>query len=170
MRFPLVFVLFLTACESGTSRSVKLTVPESIAASFTAQSPGLIVSDLGSRAAPYVALCGQAPKNPVYLSQDRGFGCVGSLNGTSETARVWVQPLPPGWDPARACAQASQQREFYSEFQLVTADGGVEGVDAGALADAPQATWAQGTDESTWRRDVSPCGGVINFEVTLAVP
>lgn len=30
--------------------------------------------------------------------------------------------------------------------------------------------WAQGTDEGTWKRDLSPCGGVISFEVTLAVP
>jgi hypothetical protein len=165
----LSLVLVVTACESGTSRSVKLTVPASVATSFSAEAPGLVVADLGSRVEPYVALCGQTPKNPVYLSQDRGFGCIGSLDGMSETVRVWVQPLPAGWDPVAACAQASSQRSFYSEFQLVTPDGGVE-LDGGALAMAPEATWLQGTNEAKWRRDGSPCGGVINFEVTLATP
>jgi hypothetical protein len=160
-------VLFVSACESGTSRAVKVTLPASVATSFTAEAPGLIVADLGSRAEPYVALCGQTPKNPIHLSQDRGFGCLGSLNGMNETVRVWVQPLPAGFSAAAACAQASQQREFYDQLTLVTPDGGIDG---GALATAPEASWPQGTDESTWRRDVSPCGGVITFEVTLAVP
>lgn len=165
--FLLSLVLVVSGCESGTSRVVKVTLPAAVATSFTAEAPGLIVADLGSRVEPYVPLCGQTPKNPIHLSQDRGFGCIGSLEGMSETVRVWVQPLPAGFSAPAACARASQQREFYSDFTLVTPDGGVDG---GALATAPEASWAQGTDEGTWKRDLSPCGGVISFEVTLAVP
>lgn len=167
-------VFAVSACESGTARAVKVTLPSAVASSFTAEAPGLLVSDLGARVQPYVVLCGQPLKNPVHLSQDLGFGCLGSLDGTSETVRVWAQPMPSEWDRAAACAAFAKDREFYRAFSvaiLANADGGVDGgVDAGTPAPAPEPSWAQGTDESTWRRDVSPCGGVISFEVTLAVP
>lgn len=169
MRLLCLLSFVILGCESGTARSVKLTLPSSVATGFSATSPGLVVADLGNHVAAYVALCGQTPKNPVHLSQDLGFGCVGSRNGTTETARVWVQPLPSGWDAGAACAQASQDRSFYSELSLAPAavDGGV---DAGVLASDPEPGWAQGSDEGTWRRDGSPCGGVVNFELTLAMP
>lgn len=169
MRRLCLLSIVILGCESGTARSINLTLPSSIATSFSANSPGLVVADLGSFVAPYVVLCGQTPKNPVHLSQDNGFGCVGSLNGTTETARAWVQPLPSGWDAGFACAQGSQERSFYSPLSLAPAavDGGV---DAGVLASEPEPGWAQGSDEGTWRRDGSPCGGVVNFELTLAIP
>lgn len=173
MRLLSLLSFVILGCESGTARSVALTLPASVATSFSATSPGLVVAEFGDRIEPYVALCGQTPKNPVHLSQDLGFGCVGKLDGTTETARVWVQPLPSGWDAGAACARGSQERSFYSSLSLslslapAAVDGGV---DAGVLAPAPESTWAQGTDEGTWRHDGSPCGGVVNFEITLAIP
>lgn len=169
MRRLCLLSLVILGCESGTARSIDLTLPSSVATSFTASSPGLVVAEIGERIEAYVALCGQTPKNPVHLSQDNGFGCVGSLNGTTETARVWVQPLPSGWDAGYACAQGSQERSFYSPLSLAPAatDGGV---DAGVLATSPEPTWPQGTDEGTWRHDGSPCGGVVKFDIILAIP
>lgn len=163
-------LVLLFGCESGLSRSVAVTLPSTVATSFSAGSPGLLVSDLGNRAQPqpFLVLCGQSPKNPVHLSQDLGFGCLSTRDGTTETVRVWVAPLPAGWDADAGCAQGSKDRSFYTVLSLAPAADA--GVDAGVLAADPEAGWAQGTDEGTWRRDISPCGGVVNFEVTLAVP
>jgi hypothetical protein len=36
------------------------------------------------------------------------------------------------------------------------------------IAAAPDAGWPQGSGTGTWRRDISPCGGVLNVSVTLA--
>ncbi|MDP2270027.1 MAG: hypothetical protein Q8N23_28525 [Archangium sp.] len=142
-------------------------MPGSVATSFSATSPGLVVSDLAGDVGAYLALCGQALKSPIHLSRDIEFSCLGALNGTTETARVWVQPLPAGWDATAACARSAKDREFYDVQSFAPADAGV---DAGVLAAEPAATWAQGSDEATWRRDISPCGGVVSFDVTLAVP
>ena len=101
----------------------------------------------------------------MYLSQDLGFGCLGKLDGTRETVQVWVQPMPAGWDAAATCA-VPHDKPFYEALLLGPADAGA----ADVLAAAPDAAWAQGQAQGTWRRDLSPCGGVVNFEVTLAVP
>ena len=158
MRLVLVSLCcFLAACESGLSRSVKLTIPAAVAARFTADQPGIVVADLGSRAQAFTVLCGQGLKNPVWLTQDLGFGCLGARNATEETIRVWV-------DPTRfvdAGVSCSTQREFYEALGLTSADGGA------LIAIEPDATWTQGTATATWRRDGSPCGGVLNAELTF---
>lgn len=156
----LSLVLVLAGCESGVTRSVKVTIPAELNAKFSAESPGVLVSDLGGERAAYVVLCGQGLKNPVYLSQDINFSCLGMRNGTSETIRTWVEPISA--DAGVSCAT---QREFYNAFQFGPQDGGV-----GGLATEPAATWAQGSGTGTWRRDISPCGGVLSVDVTLAVP
>jgi hypothetical protein len=161
-------LFFLLGCESGTSRSVKLTMPGEVPARFTASAPGLVVADLGGSPAAYVALCGQTPKSPLSLSQDLGFGCLGSNAGKEETVHVWVQPVPPGWTPAVLCSGSQADRSFYPALAPQLPDGGI--ADAGAFPGAADPTWPQGTAVASWRRDFSPCGGVINFEVTLAVP
>lgn len=151
-------LLLLCACESGLSRSVKLVIPQEVASRFSPASPGIVVSDLGARPSLYVVLCGQSLKNPVYLSQDLGFGCLDTRNGTEETVRVWVDPQPLAIDAGVTC---SVQREFYSALSLTATDGGT------VLAADPDPAWSQGLTTATWRRDGSPCGGVLNAELAL---
>jgi hypothetical protein len=153
-------VLLLAGCESGLTRSVKVTIPSEIDAKFSAESPALLVADLGSQRQAYVVLCGQGLKNPVYLSQDLGFGCLGMRDGTSENVRVWIEPIS-----ADAGVRCGVPRSFFNSFEFGPQDGGV-----GSLANEPAATWAQGSGSGTWRRDISPCGGVLSVDVTLAVP
>lgn len=171
MRLLCLLSFVILGCESGTARVVDLTLPADVATSFSAAAPGLVVANLGGNVGEYVVLCGQTPKNPVQIIQDEGFGCVGARNGTTETARVWVQPLPSGWDAGAACADSAKDRQYYSRLSLAPAavDGGV---DAGALALAlePEASWPQGSAEGTWKKDGSPCGGNVKFQVTIAAP
>jgi hypothetical protein len=159
----LLFLLVLSGCESGLTRAATVTVPADVPPRFSATSPGLLVADLGSRVAPYVVLCGQTPKNPVHLSDDLGFGCLGSRDGTQETVRVWVQPMPAGWDVDAGCATVAE-RSYYSTLALSSGDGGLP------LPAMPEASWPQGTATGTWKRDLSPCGGALVVDVTLAVP
>jgi hypothetical protein len=112
---------------------------------------------------PYFVLCGQAFKSPLQLSQDEGFGCLGERAGTSETLRVWVQPLPAGWDAAQTCA-AGEERSFYPGLHLGPAQ------DNEGLAPEPDPRWAQGSRSAQWRRDISPCGGVLSAELELRFP
>lgn len=160
-----LLVLLAAGCESGLTRSAEVTLPLEVAKAFSPKFPGLLVSDLGGEARAYLGLCGQIPKNPLLLSSDLGFGCLEERAGTTERARAWVQSLPDGVDAAALCAQASTERSFYRAFVLPPADGGV---DAGTLPTDPEPTWAQAADEGTWRRDASPCGGVVSFELVLS--
>lgn len=166
----------LCGCESGLSESAKVTLPAAFAQRFTAAAPGLVVSDLGGSVAPYVPLCGQTPVNPLELSRDLGFGCLGSLKGTQETVHVWVQPLPSGWDAGTACAPLPA-REFYPALSLSpppeVTDGGVDG---GTHAEpglplVADPSWPQGSAVGTWKPIViEPCGGSLNVDLTVAAP
>ncbi len=149
--------LLLPACESGTSRTLRVTIGSGLEAQFSPASRGLLVADLGGTAQPYVVLCGQALSNSLVLSQDLGFGCLGKLDGTQETLRAWVEPIATGALPC------STERSFYEP--LVTGDDGGTG-----FAAEPLAGWAQGTTTATWRRDLSPCGGVLNGSIALDNP
>jgi len=120
---------------------------------------------MGGSALPYVVLCGHGPADPVKLVQDLGFGCLDSKEGTTETVRAWLQPMPAAWDAARTCA-AQIERPFYKGLVFDTADAG----DSGNLAGEPSADWARGSAAGTWRRDASPCGGALNVVMTLARP
>jgi hypothetical protein len=157
--------LLVSACESGMTRSLKLTIPNGVAQPFTATAPGIVVTDMGGNCAPYFVLCGQKVADPVTLTQDLGFGCLGSRDGTSETLRSWVQAMPTSWDAAATCA-AQRERPFYEALSIGPDDAGV----SDRLAETPEASWPQGSATGTWRRDLSPCGGVLNVELTLAVP
>ena len=55
-------LLAVSACESGTARSVKLTLPDGVVQSFSATAPGVVVSDLGARVFPYLVPAGRAPR------------------------------------------------------------------------------------------------------------
>lgn len=156
-------VLTLAGCESGLARSIKLTVPAEVAEGFSPGSPGIVLADLGGSARPYLVLCGQQVKNPVRLSQDLGFGCLDELDGTTETVRAWVQPMPAGWDAAATCA-AQKERSFYTGLSLGPADAGEP------LAEQPEASWPQASQLAKWRRDGSPCGGVLDAELALKAP
>jgi len=164
MRFwiPLLTLSLLTGCESGLSRTVKVTVAKDLQAQFDATHAGVVVSDLGGTAAPYVVLCGQELKQPLELSQDLGFGCLGARKDTSETVRVWIEPTAS----SVATAACTTQSSFYRAVTLGS------GGDAGAagVAGEPAASWAQASATGTWKRDFSPCGGNLSAEVSLAAP
>lgn len=151
-------LLLLCACESGTSRSVDVTIGAALEAQFSPESRGLLVADLGGTARPYAALCGQGLRSPLALSQDLGFGCLRDRNGTEETIRVWVEPTGAG------PFDCSTQRSFYVPDGVVASDPGAK------FAAEPAAGWAQATASGTWRRDLSPCGGVLEASVTLDAP
>jgi hypothetical protein len=144
--------------------AVKLHVPAELAGAFTPSAPGLVRSDLGGDPETYFVLCGQAFTNPLWLTRDLGFGCMGALKGTQETAHAWVQPMPSGWDAAAVCAAVPAGRSFYNPTTVGDADAGT------ALTATADPSWLQGTDVGTWRADLSPCGGVLNTEITLAQP
>jgi hypothetical protein len=189
-RYWVLSALLATGCESGLGRQAKTTFTPEVAAAYSEAAPGVVVSDLGMDGPhAFLALCGQTPPDPTWLSQDLGFGCLREhpdLEGTSETVRVWVQPMPAGWDTAKVCASA-KEREFYSATRMgpvadagMPGDGGVSESDGGTSADSgltdeglaltPDPGWPQGTGIGSWHRDGSPCGGLMDAEITVSMP
>lgn len=158
MRTLVVFVAVLSAgCESGNARVINVTVPAAIAGTFSEATRGVVVLDVGGQQFATVVLCGQTLPTPLVVSQDLGFGCIGAFEGTTESLGVWVQPMPTGW----ADVACSASRQFYRP-SLPTVDGGTQ------LERMPQAMWAQGAVDAAWKRDGSPCGGILKTSVTLA--
>lgn len=157
--FVLAVAVLASGCESGNARVVNVTVPATVAAPFTEAARGVVVVDVDGQQFASVVLCGQQLPSPLVVSQDLGFGCIGSREGTTESVGAWVQPMPMGW----AELPCSASRQFYRP-SLPAADGGT------VLARMPQAMWAQGAVEAAWRRDGSPCGGILKTSVTLATP
>ena len=160
MRTFLVVVAVLGAgCESGNDRVVNVTVPAAVASTFTEMSRGVVVVDVGGEQFSTVVLCGQMLPTPLVVSQDLGFGCIGSREGTTESVGVWVQPMPMGW-VGLPCSAA---RQFYG-LSLPEVDGGT------TLARMPQPSWAQAAVEAPWKRNGSPCGGILKTALTLSTP
>lgn len=178
--FLAAVVVVMAGCESGTARQVEVTVPSSVASTFSATAPGVVVTDLGADAGhSFTLLCGQTTQSKLVLEQDLGFGCLSKAKeGTSETVKVWVEPMPAGWDAASLCSKRAD-RSFYEETSFApvpdagSSDGGVDGgtVENGeGVAAAPDPAWVQASGSGTWGRDASPCGGQMNVKVTLAKP
>lgn len=155
----LVVAVVCTGCESGNARVVNVTVPSTVAGTFSDAARGVVVVDVDGQQLASVVLCGQQLPSPLVVSQDLGFGCIGDFEGTTESVGAWVQPMPMGW----AGLPCSASRQFYRP-SLPSADGGT------VLERMPQASWAQGAVEAAWRRDGSPCGGILKTSVTLAAP
>lgn len=181
MRRWSVAVLVLWGCESGMERKLEVTVPAAVAAGFSAAAPGVVVSDLGQPdgggGQSYTLLCGQSSAS-LTLLQDLGFGCLKDspgLEGTRETVRAWVQPMPASWNAALLCG-ARRDSPYYEATRFAPADAGAGdagAADAGApgeVAPEPLAPWAQGTGTGTWKRDGSLCGGILDAKLTLAAP
>lgn len=158
--FACVVAVVLSGCESGTARSFDVTVPSAVSGAFTDAARGVVVVQPMGEPLGYVVLCGQMLPNPLQLSQDLGFGCLGTRVGTAESIRAWVQPMPQGWNE-QPC---SQPRTFYPPGLSATRDGGP------GLAANPEPAWAQGSTTANWRRDFSPCGGVLNAALTVSFP
>ncbi|HLT32135.1 MAG TPA: hypothetical protein VK013_18995 [Myxococcaceae bacterium] len=164
MRRALLLLPLLVACHSGTTRMVDVTVSDEVVGAYSEASPGLLVAELGGTVAWYVALCGQAADAPFLLSKDVPYSCLGEKGsrsaGDEETVRVWIEPLPEGWDAAAICAT----REA-SEFHRPQA--AAEGEDVAALADEPEPGWPQAEGTASWKRDITPCGGYLRLGLTL---
>lgn len=157
MRAALVIALLFFGCESGTSRVVRVTVPEVVSSGFSSSARGVLVIDVGGQARGVAVLCGQQLPSPVVMSDDLGFGCLGGRAGQMEDVGVWIQPMPAGWTE-REC---SASRPFYDP-DVTPADGGVP------FEPRPQPSWVQTVTTGTWARDASPCGGSLKVSVTLA--
>jgi len=160
MRNALLLSLVMAGCESGTAVVLDVTVPSSVSGPFSEGQRGVLVTTTPLGTSGSVVFCGRTLPSPLVLSQDLGLGCLGSREGTSETIRAWVEPMPAGWSGA----PCSESRQFYRALGVANADGGP------AFARTPQATWAQATQTATWKRDGSPCGGNLKAALTLAVP
>jgi len=183
---PVLFLL-LAGCESGLASVVDVEVADTVATAQTEDAPGVLVTDAG-RLAPLAALCGQALDEPVTFSFDFGFGCLDERQGTTAVLRAWVQPMPERWDAAAFCALAPTP---YSGLTIgpaviggddtaepaavdTAAPPGDTGDDTGApvdlypgLAAEPDPAWPQGETTATWKRDVSPCGGVLKGDIRV---
>lgn len=158
MRTFLVVVAVLGAgCESGNDRVFNVMVP--VSTTFSETLRGVVVIDVDGQQFSTVVLCGQMLPTPLVISQDLGFGCIGSREGTTEAVGAWVQPMPMGW----VGLPCSASRQFYV-LSLPQADGGTD------LARMPQTSWAQGAVDAPWKRNGSPCGGILKASVTLAAP
>jgi len=164
MRRLLLFLplLFVTACESGLTRTVHVTIPAAIETQFTPTSPGLVVSTLTGEPEVWVVLCGQGLKQPLTLSQDLGFGCLrDDLIGAPEAMAVWIQPMAAPVDGL----PCSTERSFYRYLHADPPDAG-----GFVPPGTPDVSWAQAATTANWRRDASPCGGIVSADLTLAVP
>lgn len=151
---PVLLGLGLAACESGTSRRVEIVVDAGIAEVFTAEAPGIVVTDVAGFPLGVAAFCGgPSPVDPFTVFVDDGFGCLREVAGQGEEQRIeaWVEPAPVLYDRNLLCAA---ERDTSGVLNLPAP--GSEG-----LAASPDAAWAQGSVVGVWARDVSPCGGTL---------
>jgi hypothetical protein len=98
-------VIVLAGCESGVSVEVTWRVPAEVAATYSLEAPGVLVTNFptytGER--PGIGVCGEPVAH--VLSWDH-FGC--KPDGVKEdTIEGWIVPMPPSWDPVALCEAAS---------------------------------------------------------------
>ncbi|MDP2309822.1 MAG: hypothetical protein Q8P18_27635 [Pseudomonadota bacterium] len=183
MRAFLPALVLLAGCESGTATVIEVDVASAIATAHGPDAPGVLVTDAGLAPINVLApLCGEPLAEPVTFSQDHGFGCLeDAQKGTQEVLRAWVQPAPEGWDFAAFCAlvpHAFRGLTLGSEVTgepaagdtadtADTADTGGTGLEIPGLATEPDPSWPQGEVEATWKRDFSPCGGILRGDVRI---
>jgi len=164
-RSSIVLLAALTACESGLSVDYTLTIAQSAVAATAPDAPGLL--RVHGAPDPVVrVLCGGSGQLSARYTIDLGFGCLDDLRGSTEERRAWIEPMPEGWDAQALCALDPPR----FRWDGVTIDASVTGpgVDPReVLAEAPDAAWTQGRGAGTWRRDGSPCGGVLPVEIRL---
>lgn len=143
--------LLLVACESGTARQVQIDVGPAVTSQFDASSPGVLVTDVAGPPAPVAALCGQPEPAPLELWVDDGFGCLRERAeaGQTQLVQAWVEPTP-----ALADDPCTLARDLRGALPLDSKDRSV-------LASAPDPSWPAGSATGVWRRDLSPCGGVL---------
>ena len=187
-RLPLLFLL-LAGCESGLSTVVNVDVAGGVATARSADAPGVLVTDAGGLATPLAALCGAPLDEEVTFSHDHGFGCLDEREGTEEVLRAWIQPAPEAWDFAAFCAlqphafrgltlgpditgapeagdTADTARSDTARADTARSDTAAPVDNDGLLAE-PEPTWPQAEVRATWKRDVSPCGGVLRGDIRI---
>ncbi|MDP2313966.1 MAG: hypothetical protein Q8P41_13750 [Pseudomonadota bacterium] len=168
-------LLLLVGCESGLATVVHVEVDDAVATAHTADAPGVLVTD----AAPFAEvtalapLCGAPLEDEVTYSYDFGFGCLDDAQeGTEEVLRAWVQPVPADWDLAAFCALEPTQFSGLAIGQDVTGepdptDTGDTASGTPGLVEAPEASWPQGDVRATWKRDLTPCGGILLGDIRV---
>ena len=172
-----VALLGLVGCESGTAAEVEIQVTDGVALSFDAQTPGVVVTDVGMGADPVARLCG-ARLEPITVYRDFGFGCIGDRKGTTERVYAWVQPIPATWNASGFCdlpaffdGPLSLTEEITGPADDSTAnDSGLPLVTVPGLAPAPDDAWAVGSTVEEWH-GASLCGGLLRGEpVVVSAP
>jgi hypothetical protein len=146
----------VSACESGTSLRLAITVHDDATAGFSAEVPAIFRIKTES-VAPFTlgAICEEnLSLNAREFIKDFGFGCLDdSLAGRDEVVTGWIEPLPDGFDAAALCANGSTLGD---EIEVPVAAG----VDPPPeLPTEPDDDDAQGSGVVAWQRDLSPCGG-----------
>ncbi|MDO9280719.1 MAG: hypothetical protein Q7U06_02355 [Pseudomonadota bacterium] len=177
----LPLLLVLAGCESGLATVVHVDVAEPVATARSADAPGVLVTDAGGLATPLAALCGAPLDEEVIFSHDHGFGCLDERKGTEEVLRAWIQPAPEEWDLAAFCAL---QPHAYAGLTLgpditgaaesgdtadtaTPADTSAETGGTPGLVPEPDPTWPQAEVRATWKRDVTPCGGLLRGDIRI---
>lgn len=145
-------LLLLAACESGTSRTVEILVPSVVANGFDPTIPGIVVTDVAGGATPVAALCGQTEPDPLVVWIDDGFGCLRERAeaGLEVTVHAWAEP-----GPVLSLDPCTLERDSRGVLPLPSKD-------RSALATVAESSWPQGSATGVWRRDLSPCGGVLS--------
>lgn len=148
-----------TGCESGTYRDLTVTVPSAVAATFTAEAPGvLVVPEVGGAA---FALCGQEVSDPLNFAFDTLYSCRPDKGERDVLVEAWIDEAPTGWTAAEICGASVTDRG------LVYAGDRTDPVPTLELASTPAASWAYGSTQATWKGDSSPCGGTLRTQIDL---
>ena len=161
---PLLF-LAATACESGLSVDYTLTLASAGVGRTSIEAPGLLRVQ-GATTPVVRAICGEGTERSARYVLDLGFGCLDERRGTDEQRVAWIEPLPEGWSGPALCALDPPRFAWDGLALDETVTG--PGVDPWeALAAEPDPAWTQARGTGTWRRDGSPCGGVLAVEIAL---
>lgn len=164
MRVAVLFPLVLLGCESGLSESYTLTVGPQTSGEYSPEAPGLLRVQTSTHPA-VLALCGQTLE-PHDYSVDLGFGCLDELRDTQEERSAWVEPMPASWSAQHLCNVDPPRFQWDG---LILDEQVTNSPDPAFndLADAPEPGWPTATSTGTWRRDGSPCGGVLPIELAF---
>jgi hypothetical protein len=77
-----------TACESGVTVDLRITVPDEVASAYAPEAAGVLRSSEGGMQ----AVCGEAFDARVYSD---GFGC--RPDEPDVTVEAWIVPAPEAW-------------------------------------------------------------------------
>lgn len=148
----------LAACESGTTTRLDVELSAAADAAGAPAAPALLATDVTGGPRALAPLCGDGARRTSF-EWDVDFACAGRGADADVVVRAWVEQLPDGLDAARFCALAVRDDGVVLDDALV--DGGT------APLPSRERALFEGSADATWRRDLSPCGGVLEASVLV---